>query len=79
MYRAFSGSSKRNMPPIFDRPTTDKYDYVIIGGGSAGSGSSVSSKLIFISEAHFFEEESRFLWQESCCGRGYSIPWRHLC
>ncbi|KAJ3785340.1 glutathione reductase [Lentinula aff. detonsa] len=26
------------MPPIFNRPTTDKYDLVIIGGGSGGSG-----------------------------------------
>ncbi|EKM83084.1 hypothetical protein AGABI1DRAFT_125563 [Agaricus bisporus var. burnettii JB137-S8] len=25
------------MPPIFDKPTTDKYDYVVIGGGSGGS------------------------------------------
>ncbi|KAF9448895.1 glutathione-disulfide reductase [Macrolepiota fuliginosa MF-IS2] len=28
------------MPPIFDKPTTDKYDYVVIGGGSGGSGTS---------------------------------------
>ncbi|KAF8810086.1 glutathione reductase [Phlegmacium glaucopus] len=28
------------MPPIFDKPTTEKYDYVVIGGGSGGSGSS---------------------------------------
>ncbi|RDB24133.1 Glutathione reductase [Hypsizygus marmoreus] len=26
--------------PIFDKPTTDKYDYVLIGGGSGGSASS---------------------------------------
>ncbi|KAJ4491783.1 glutathione-disulfide reductase [Lentinula lateritia] len=26
------------MPPIFNKPTTDKYDLVIIGGGSGGSG-----------------------------------------
>lgn len=30
------------MPPIYDKPTTDKYDYVLIGGGSGGSASSVS-------------------------------------
>ncbi|KAJ7778619.1 glutathione reductase [Mycena maculata] len=28
------------MPPIFDKPTVDKYDLVIIGGGSGGSGCS---------------------------------------
>ncbi|KAG6844096.1 hypothetical protein H0H87_009836 [Tephrocybe sp. NHM501043] len=28
------------MPPIFDKPTTEKYDYVLIGGGSGGSASS---------------------------------------
>ncbi|KAJ7184387.1 glutathione reductase [Mycena filopes] len=28
------------MPPIFDKPTTDKYDLVMIGGGSGGSGCS---------------------------------------
>ena len=42
VYRAFSATSKPNMPPIFDKPTTEKYDYVVIGGGSGGSGSSVS-------------------------------------
>ncbi|KAF8968339.1 glutathione reductase [Flammula alnicola] len=26
------------MPPIFDKPTMDNYDYVVIGGGSGGSG-----------------------------------------
>lgn len=30
------------MPPIFDKPTTDKYDYVVIGGGSGGSATAVS-------------------------------------
>ncbi|KAJ7595553.1 hypothetical protein C8J56DRAFT_883748 [Mycena floridula] len=28
------------MPPIFDKPTTDKYDMVLIGGGSGGSACS---------------------------------------
>jgi glutathione reductase (NADPH) len=28
------------MPPIFDKPTTEKYDYIVVGGGSGGSGSS---------------------------------------
>jgi len=28
------------MPPIFDKPTVDKYDFVLIGGGSGGSGCS---------------------------------------
>jgi hypothetical protein len=57
VYRAFGGISKLNMPPIFDKPTTDKYDYVVIGGGSGGSGTSVSSKLfkIFISDAPFVD------------------------
>ncbi|KAF8881961.1 glutathione reductase [Gymnopilus junonius] len=26
------------MPPIYGKPTADKYDYVVIGGGSGGSG-----------------------------------------
>jgi glutathione reductase (NADPH) len=30
------------MPPIYDKPTADKYDYLVIGGGSGGSGTSVS-------------------------------------
>jgi glutathione reductase (NADPH) len=47
VYRAFSGTSKPNMPPIFDKPTTEKYDYVVIGGGSGGSGTSVSKLLLF--------------------------------
>lgn len=56
MYRAFSGTSKHNnMPPIFDKPTTEKYDYVVIGGGSGGSGTSVSNcyfllKVFYISD-----------------------------
>lgn len=49
VYRAFSGSSKLGMPPIFDKPTSEKYDYVVIGGGSGGSGTSVSQKLSFCS------------------------------
>ncbi|KAJ7221684.1 glutathione reductase [Mycena pura] len=28
------------MPPIFDKPTVEKYDFVLIGGGSGGSGCS---------------------------------------
>ncbi|KAJ7684529.1 glutathione reductase [Mycena polygramma] len=28
------------MPPIFDKPTADKYDFVLIGGGSGGSAAS---------------------------------------
>ncbi|KAF9533574.1 glutathione reductase [Crepidotus variabilis] len=28
------------MPPVFDKPTVEKYDYIVIGGGSGGSGSS---------------------------------------
>lgn len=37
---SLSSSATREMPPIFDKPTTDKYDYVVIGGGSGGSGTS---------------------------------------
>ena len=81
MYRAFS-TSKHNMPPIFDKPTTEKYDYVVIGGGSGGSGTSVSdncfSLKIFYIRLCLIIEESCFLRQESCCGRGRSIPWRNL-
>ena len=46
--RALSTNSSeliRRMPPIYDRPTADRYDYVVIGGGSGGSGTSVSSFL----------------------------------
>ncbi|KAF5373115.1 hypothetical protein D9758_001526 [Tetrapyrgos nigripes] len=28
------------MPPIFNKPSVEKYDYVVIGGGSGGSGTS---------------------------------------
>ena len=35
------------MPPIFDKPTTERYDYVVIGGGSGGSGTSVSNCWFF--------------------------------
>ena len=71
------------MPPIYDKPTTEKYDYVVIGGGSGGSGTSVSK--CYFSQKGFYIwlrliiEESCFLRQESCCGRGRSVPWRHLC
>jgi glutathione reductase (NADPH) len=33
------------MPPIFDKPTVDRYDYIVIGGGSGGSGTSVGCAL----------------------------------
>lgn len=36
----------KKMPPIFDKPTTDKYDYVVIGGGSGGSATAVSVFLL---------------------------------
>ncbi|KAF8626267.1 hypothetical protein AX15_004942 [Amanita polypyramis BW_CC] len=32
--------SSSTMPPVYDRPTTDRYDYILIGGGSGGSASS---------------------------------------
>ncbi|KAK7023996.1 RNA helicase [Favolaschia claudopus] len=32
--------SSTAMPPIFDKPTVEKYDLVLIGGGSGGSGCS---------------------------------------
>lgn len=54
MYRAFSGTSKPNMPPIFDKPTTEKYDYVVIGGGSGGSGTSVSNCWCFSLKAFIY-------------------------
>jgi len=28
------------MPPVFNKPTTEKYDYVVLGGGSGGSATS---------------------------------------
>ncbi|KAF9466249.1 glutathione reductase [Collybia nuda] len=28
------------MPPVYNKPTVDKYDYVLLGGGSGGSASS---------------------------------------
>lgn len=42
------------MPPIFDKPTTDKYDYVVIGGGSGGSATAVSvvfNRLLGVSQS----------------------------
>jgi len=45
VYRAFSSSSSTtntNMPPIFNKPTVETYDYIVVGGGSGGSGTSVS-------------------------------------
>ncbi|KAF5375906.1 hypothetical protein D9615_008161 [Tricholomella constricta] len=38
--RSFSSTTSSAMPPIFDKPTVDKYDYILIGGGSGGSASS---------------------------------------
>jgi len=28
------------MPPVYDKPTADRYDYIVLGGGSGGSASS---------------------------------------
>lgn len=48
--RALTISSEqiRRMPPIHDKPTTDRYDYVVIGGGSGGSGTSVSNSFALL-------------------------------
>lgn len=34
------------MPPIFDKPTVEHYDYIVIGGGSGGSGTAVRILLL---------------------------------
>ena len=36
------------MPPIFNEPTVEKYDYIVLGGGSGGSGTAVSP--LFLTE-----------------------------
>jgi len=53
--RALTNSSEQiiRMPPIHDKPTTDRYDYVVIGGGSGGSGTSVSNSFALISFLYF--------------------------
>ncbi|KAG5640473.1 hypothetical protein DXG03_008542 [Asterophora parasitica] len=44
------------MPPVYDKPTAEKYDYVLIGGGSGGSGSSrraaLYGKKVAVVEVH---------------------------
>lgn len=47
--RALTTTAPNNMPPIYDKPTVNKYDYVLIGGGSGGSASSVRSSWRVIS------------------------------
>jgi hypothetical protein len=43
VYRAFSSTTDTAMPPIFNKPTVEKYDYIVLGGGSGGSGTAVSA------------------------------------
>ena len=43
------------MPPIFDKPTAEKYDYVVIGGGSGGSGTSVSNLLFLVTVLYIYD------------------------
>lgn len=69
------------MPPIYDKPTTDKYDYVVIGGGSAGSGTSVS--VFFFSHPPVcvcplagFQSHFLPINIPRRCFAGY--PWRHF-
>ncbi|KAG7086518.1 hypothetical protein E1B28_002470 [Marasmius oreades] len=38
--RRFTTNSPSKMPPIYNKPQVEKYDYVVIGGGSGGSGTS---------------------------------------
>ena len=38
--RGFTNSATSSMPPT-TKPSTGRYDYIIVGGGSGGSGSSV--------------------------------------
>ena len=42
VYRAFSSTTDTAMPPIYNKPTVEKYDYIVLGGGSGGSGTAVS-------------------------------------
>ena len=60
--RAFTISSEqiRRMPPIHDKPTTDRYDYVVIGGGSGGSGTSVSNSFALLQSSLWVS--NTFLW-----------------
>ena len=78
------------MPPIFEKPTTDKYDYIVIGGGSGGSGTAVSccgslrfvfasNDLSSVSFLDFRVEESCVVREESRCGRSYRTSRRNMC
>ena len=60
--RALTISSEqiRRMPPIHDKPTTDRYDYVVIGGGSGGSGTSVSNSFALLQSSLWVS--NTFLW-----------------
>lgn len=69
------------MPPIFDKPTADRYDYIVIGGGSGGSGTSVSCALydwlavkLILCEL----EACSFLWEESRSCRRDIESWRNV-
>lgn len=58
------------MPPVYEKPTFEKYDYVVIGGGSGGSGTSVGLD----APSHLGIElmsgsaASCFIREESCSG-----------
>jgi len=64
--RALTSSSEqiRRMPPIHDKPTTDRYDYVVIGGGSGGSGTSVSNSSALIVHSSLWMS---YAFYGTCC------------
>ena len=51
--RGFTNSSTNSMPPTI-KPSTGRYDYIIVGGGSGGSGSSVRFYLLLVHDPLLF-------------------------
>jgi len=57
------------MPPFYDKPTADRYDYVVLGGGSGGSASSVCSSRL---RNHYLPDAFESVVQPSMAKR---LPW----
>jgi hypothetical protein len=84
--RAFTNSVRNNMPPV-DKPSTERYDYIIIGGGSGGSGSSVRSfarsialfithRITYVSFCRLWLAETcGVVWQKGRCDREHWCAW----
>jgi glutathione reductase (NADPH) len=62
------------MPPIFDKPTVEKYDYIVLGGGSGGSGTSVCYSIFLYSGSGSTECEQR---RAASYGKKVAVIERH--